>query len=309
MELQKKQMAQAAVLYYEKKYTQQEIAKIMDLSRQTVSKLLNDAVRENIVEIKIHDPENYCTELSEKMCDVFGLKDALVCGVSNTNASLRQLMTVKTAAKYILPIIEKGGKNIALSWGRTIRALIDELPKNVGTDNIVFPLFGATDQVEANYLSNELARGFADKIGAKVSYAWFPYRPDSADDCELFKRTSYYKTINKLWNNIDTAIVGIGNIAVLESFENIFGYNKKRASAIGDISTHFFTADGKIMSLYENTLCATEQNLRNAGQTIAVACGDDKVQAIVGALRTGIIDTIITDEYTARLVLDRVKMI
>ena len=38
MEFQKKQMQEAAILYYEKKLTQSEIAKMMNLSRQTVSK-------------------------------------------------------------------------------------------------------------------------------------------------------------------------------------------------------------------------------------------------------------------------------
>ena len=39
-------MSEAAVLYYEEKHTQQEIADMMKLSRQTVSKLLNDALEE-----------------------------------------------------------------------------------------------------------------------------------------------------------------------------------------------------------------------------------------------------------------------
>ena len=62
------------------------------------------------------------------------------------------------------------------------------------------------------------------------------------------------------------------------------------------------------MELYENTLCASKENLKNAKETVAIACGDDKVEAIIGALHTGTIDTLITDEYTAKkmlLVLDR----
>ncbi|MBQ9997413.1 MAG: helix-turn-helix domain-containing protein, partial [Clostridia bacterium] len=37
MEFHKKQMEEAAILYYEKKYTQSQIAQMMKLSRQTVS--------------------------------------------------------------------------------------------------------------------------------------------------------------------------------------------------------------------------------------------------------------------------------
>ncbi len=303
MTYQKKQMEEAAILYYEKNYTQQKIAELMNLSRQTVSKLLNDAIKENIVEIKIHNSENDCLELERRICDTFKIKNAVVCGVSNTNDSVRKLMTVKKASEYILPLLKTGNQKIAISWGRTIQMLIDEFQKVNSTNNIVFPLFGATDQEQSCFLSNELARSFADKIGARVKYAWFPYRPDNIADCELFKKTSYYKKLYDLWNDIDIAIIGIGNNEIIQTFGKVFGYNEKGVCAIGDISTHFFDIDGKFVQLYENTLCASKENLKNAKQTIAIACGDNKTEAIIGALRTKAVDTLITDEYTAKRIL------
>lgn len=303
MEFQKKQMQEAAILYYEKKHTQNEIAKKMNLSRQTVSKLLNDAIKEKIVEIKIHNPEIDCKELEQEICDRFNIRNAVICGVSSADEELCQIMTVKKAANYIESIIEKGNQKIAISWGRTIQRLIYEFSDINTLNNVVFPLFGATDQEQAYFLSNELARSFADKIGAKVKYAWFPYRPDSIDDCELFKKTSYYQKLYDLWNNIDVAIIGIGNREIIQTFSNVFGYNEKCASAVGDVSTHFFDEDGNIIELYENTLCAERDNLKNAKQTIAVACGKDKSEAIIGALKTQMIDTLVTDEYTAKKIL------
>lgn len=303
MDFQKKQMQEAAILYYEKKHTQSEIAKRMHLSRQTVSKLLNDAIKEKIVEIKIHNPEIDCKELEQNICDKFNIRNAVICGVSSADEELCQIMTVKKAANYIQTIIEKGNQKIAISWGRTIHRLIYEFGDIKTANNIVFPLFGATDQEQACFLSNELARSFADKIGARVRYAWFPYRPDSVEDCELFKKTSYYKKLYDSWNDIDVAIIGIGNSEIIQTFGKIFGYNEKCTSAIGDISTHFFDTDGKFVDIYENTLCASKENLKQAKQTIAVASGKDKTEAIVGALRTQIIDTLITDEYTAKRIL------
>ena len=306
MDRQKKQMEEAAILYYEKKHTQQEIANLLNLSRQTVSKLLNDAVREHVVEIKIHNSQQDCRELGERICAAFGIGHAVVCGVSNTNDSLRRLMTVKQAAEYMLPLIRKGNQKIAVSWGRTIQLLAEELPREMTAGNVVFPLFGATDQEQPCFQSNELARSVADKIGAGVKYAWFPYRPDSAEDCALFQKTSYYKTICDLWNDIDIALVGIGNNEIIRTFGRTFGYNETCVTAIGDISTHFFDENGAFVELHENTLCASEENLRQAKQTIAVACGEEKAQAIVGGLRTRLIDTLITDEYTARAVLSMI---
>lgn len=303
MYLQKKQMREAAVFYYEKKLTQSEIAKKMNLSRQTVSKLLNDAITENIVEIKINCPELNCIKLEQALCEEFGIKNAVVCGASNNNEELCAAMTVKKAAEYIISVVKDGNKNIAVSWGRTVEMLIGELGGCGASGNVVFPLFGATDSGQSYFSSNELAKGFADKIGAKTRCAWFPYRTDSGEDGELLKKTSYYKSIHNLWNNIDVAVVGIGNTDIIRIFGKIFGYGKNYMSAVGDISTHFFDVDGNFVDLYENTLCASKENLKNARETIAVACGKDKTEAAVGALKTGVIDTFVTDEYTAERIL------
>lgn len=303
MDNQKKQMAEAAILYYEKKYTQQEIARLLNLTRQTVSKLLSDAVKENIVEIKIRDPQIDSALLEEKIRDKFKIKSAQICSVSGTDETLNRLMIVKKASKYIMPLIKEGNKKIAISWGRTIEALIHELEHADAAGNVAFPLFGATDSELSCFLSNEIARSFAEKIGANIKYAWFPYLPDSESDCELFKNTSYYKRTEKLWGDIDIAIVGIGNNTILKQFEASFGKSNKKASVAGDIATHFFDADGKLVSLYENTLCASFENLRAAKHTVAIAGGTDKAQAIAGALRTGAVDTLITDEHTAKKLL------
>lgn len=311
MNKEKQQMVEAATLYYEKKCTQQEIAQIMDLSRQTISRLLNDALAEHIVEIKIHDPEADCTELEQALCGRFGLRHAVVCGVSGTDEALCRLMTVKGAIRYLMPDLQKGGLNIALSWGRTLQMLVDELPRIHLSSNVVFPLFGATDSEKPCFLSNELVRGFADKIGAKARYAWFPYRPDRAEDRALLEKTSYYQKIDNLWEEIDLAIVGIGNTEILRMFENVFGYHEKNAQAVGDIATHLFTLDGTLIPPYENALCASAENLKQAKETVAIACsssGSDKTDAIIGGLRTGLIDTLITDEHTARKVLTKASV-
>ena len=121
MDNQKKQMQEVALLYYEKNLPQSEIAKVMSLSRQTVSKLLNEAIKEKIVEIKIHDPEVTCIDLERELCDRFGLDNAIVSGVSTDDEELCRLMAVKRATAYVKGIIEAGNKRIAISWGRTIR--------------------------------------------------------------------------------------------------------------------------------------------------------------------------------------------
>ena len=99
-------MAEAAVLYYEKKMTQQQIARELELSRQTVSKLLGDAVREGIVEIRIHDPVRDREAMGAAVCAQYGIERCVVCGVSGRGETLRRLMTVRAAAAYLMPILQ-----------------------------------------------------------------------------------------------------------------------------------------------------------------------------------------------------------
>ena len=299
-------MSEAAVLYYENNFTQQEIANQMNLSRQTVSKLLNDAVKEGVVEIKIHNPKKDCEELQTRISEKFSIKNTVVTSVSTRSESLRQLMTIKAASEYIADVVKKGNQKIALSWGRTVQELINTIPQMSTQGNVVFPLFGATDNENSYFSSNELARSMAEKIGADIKYAWFPYLPDTSDDTALVKKLSHYKKMQELWSVADISILGIGNTEILDIFGKSFGYGEKHSMAIGDIATHFFNEKGEFLNLYENTLCASAENIKNIPETVAIACGDNKVLAICGALKTGAIDTLITDEYTAKKLLEHV---
>ena len=307
MKTEKILMSEAATLYYKKNMTQQEIAERMGLSRQTVSKLLSDAIEEKVVEIIIHDPQADREALEKQICDTFGIRTCIACCVSGRNDSIHRLMAVQAAVDYILPALLEGGRKIAVSWGRTIQEFITTLPKTSTAGNTVFPLFGATDNENDYFSSNELARKLADKLDATLKCAWFPYLTESREEWELLKQLSYYKKMQELWNGADIAIIGIGNTEILELFGKTFGYNRIHSQVVGDIATHFFDASGAFIDLYENTLCASVSNLKNAKETIAIACGKEKAEAIAAALRTSAIDTLITDECTARQILHIAK--
>ena len=302
---EKMRMAEAAILYYEKNMTQQQIARELNLSRQTVSKLLNDAVKERIVEIQIHNPVEDRQALGQEICAAYGIDRCVVCSVSSDNRSLRRLMTVRAAVDYLLPLLQAGNKKVALSWGRTVQALIEEMPYLKTDGNVVFPLFGATEHETVFFSSNELARSMADKIGAGVKYAWFPYLLDSRKECETLKELSCYQRMQQLWGQADLAIVGIGNTEIYRLFVDTFGQTQNDTPIVGDVATHFFDHAGNLVHPYENTLCSSPDDIKHARDTVAVACGDDKVKAIGGALKTGMINTLITDEYTAKQLLCR----
>ncbi len=69
------------------------------------------------------------------------------------------------------------------------------------------------------------------------------------------------------------------------------------ARAVGDIGTRFFTVEGRPVEVLDDRLIAVDWAVLDAiPQVVAVAAGVEKIQAALGALRTGLIETLITDE-------------
>jgi DNA-binding transcriptional regulator LsrR (DeoR family) len=75
--------------------------------------------------------------------------------------------------------------------------------------------------------------------------------------------------------------------------------------AVGDMLCHFIDRNGQLISSdIEGRLISTPLDvLKKLQNTIGVAAGDTKVEAILAALRGGYLDILITDETTASSVL------
>jgi DNA-binding transcriptional regulator LsrR (DeoR family) len=302
MNNQKELMAEIALLYYKKGLTQQEIANCLQLTRQTVSKLLSDAINENVVEIIIHNPKTERKDLELRLNELYGIQ-AVVCTVNKNNDDLRKIATTQAAISYLSQIIKRENLRIAISWGRSVQAVIQDFPTVQTKNHIIFPMFGATEHEQTYFLPNELAREFAVKLGAKVKFAWFPYKLENENDFVLFKRTHYFQQMEQEWNNLDVALIGIGNNKGFRLLNPDYAEKGQIETVIGDVSTHFFTREGTAISSNELTLRISREQLKNVKEKIAVAYGDDKILAILGAIRAGFVNTLITDEYTAKQLL------
>lgn len=107
-----------------------------------------------------------------------------------------------------------------------------------------------------------------------------------------------------LWNDIGLAVAGIGINLSQENCERMEypGENSKYGVA-GDLFTNYFNSDGGFLE-NDETICATPDNLRNTKTVIAVSGGLNKVAAITGALKSGVLTDIVVDELTAEKILE-----
>ena len=80
----------------------------------------------------------------------------------------------------------------------------------------------------------------------------------------------------------------------------------RNAGAVGDMAWQIFDRSGRLFpcELNQRIIGVTLDELRAVPQTIAVAVGLNKAAAIFGALQSGAINVLCTDEETASRVLE-----
>jgi len=76
---------------------------------------------------------------------------------------------------------------------------------------------------------------------------------------------------------------------------------------VGDILGQYFDQEGKILDLdlHQRTIAIPLNELKDMPNVLAVAGGKHKVDAILGAIKGRFIKILVTDEDTAREVIER----
>jgi deoxyribonucleoside regulator len=82
----------AAHLYYERRLTQEEIARELGITRPTVSKLLSRVQQEGIVQIAVREPEWRNSDLEAPLIDTLGLDTVIFVPESLRSARTREIL-------------------------------------------------------------------------------------------------------------------------------------------------------------------------------------------------------------------------
>lgn len=308
-------LAEVASLYYEEELTQNEIASRLGLSRVKVYRLLKQAREEQIVTILIDWPIKRDARLEREMCQRFGLAEALVVQSmsADQSASLHQLGQL--AARYLEQVLQDG-TTLTVCLGRSTYETINAIRPGFRARVRVVPALGNMPFAMREMDSGALARRLAQKLGGDGLDLSAPAMADSAAAAEVLRSQRDIRRTLEAAENADLALVGIGNLDSNQSGFIKGGFITPEeakslvgAGAAGDIAGRIFTADGQFhANAYNDRIIGISfEALRHIPRTIAVAMGLEKAQAIRGALRTGVVQVLCTDDHTANAVLNLEK--
>jgi len=302
-------MAKVADLYYLRNLTQQEIATRLGLSRPAVSRLLTRSRLAGIVRIEVTQPEGTHPRLEHALEEGFGLREAIVIPGRSESPTVTRRALGQAAAEYLDRVL-KGGERVGVSWGATLRAVMDYVrPRALST--VVVPLVGGLGQAAPDVHANELARRLAEVHEGRVHLLHAPAVVANRAVREALLSDRRIRQVLDLARRVDVALVGIGALVpsstLIESgyFSLAEMAALRRQGAAGDICTRVFAADGTPLggSVDTRILAVSLDDLRRIPVVIAVAGGMEKAEAILGALRGGLVDVLVTDHLAARAVL------
>lgn len=297
--------------YYTLGLTQDEIARRLSFTRQKVNRMINSLSDMGIVTIKVNGYEASKTQYECALEEHFGLKQAVIAesyqGISDYLPTL-----ANTAAQYLEGIITSNSV-IGVSWGKTLAAVISNLSFRHKSGCTVVQMLGAQNIVnESRLKSDEIARSLADKLDCACYMLYAPVVLGQPETKVMLMREPMVLKVYELMQQCNLALFGIGELTESSTMCQR-GYLSKEEIAqlrkdgfIGDICMNPVRLDGSSDSCFirDRIVSANMDILRKIPNVVAIAGGKDKTEAIIGALSSGVIDTLIIDDVSAKAIVE-----
>ncbi len=299
----------ACWLYYEDRLTQSEIAEAMGISRATVNAYLADARERGIVNITL-DPQRLASlTVAQELKRHFGLHDCLVVPSSEPAASL--IDRLGAAGSLVLRQFVRSGDTIAVGWGRTILSVAAATTLTGLQDVRVVQATGSVTTGQPD--SPEIcAARLASAIQAECVPITAPSIVSSSAMRDMLMAEPLIQSQFQALSHASRAVFGVSSLRPNSTIHSsgFFDYAPLQTylalNAVGVIAGRFIDVQGRPVRgpLDDRTLGISLEALRGIERRIAVAGGIDKVPAILGTLRGGYADILVTDAATGKALLE-----
>ena len=304
-------LARVASMYYEEDMTQAHIARETGYSRSMISRFLKEAKRLGIVEICVHHPLARRPDLEKSLREQFDLRHVRVLDHTADDYQ-RTLGNVGALAAKLVEELVADGMVIGMSWGTGLAEMVRACRPQQRRDLFFIQIIGAVGAANPAIDGAELARELARKFGGAYATLPAPLFVESEAMCRALKRSRQVQDVFELAEKMDLALVGVG--AVEKSFSSLLrsGYltpeqlhEFARAGAVGDVCTIHFDIHGNLVDspLQRRLVTIEPETLRRTPIRLGIAAGQAKAHPILGALRAGLINALVTDAAAASLIL------
>jgi dihydroxyacetone kinase-like protein len=300
----------AAWLYYEERMTQEEVADRLGVSRASVVNFLQEARDRAVVTIAVASEHLQSVRVSRELCRRFDLASCVV--IPDDDGRLPVYERIGRAGARLLSEILEPNDMLGVSWGRTVLSLSTALAQVKLPHVSVVQITGSA--IGTFEFSPELCTSnIANRLGARCINLHAPGIVSRPEVKKLFMQepalVEQFKLIRSC-NKILFGVAGLGSASTAlrsgyMSPEKLRPY--VAGGAVGVMAGRFFDHDGDpvLGPLDDQMIGLTLREIARIPERICVAGGSDKVEAIHAALRGGYATILVTDERTARALIER----
>ncbi|MAU96696.1 MAG: DNA-binding transcriptional regulator [Fulvimarina sp.] len=302
-------IARVAQMYHVEGQRQANIARHLRISQATVSRMLKRAYDEEIVRTTVVSPSGTYGELEAGLRTRFGLSEAFVVECSEDRDGAIMARIGEAAAHFLEATLQPDEIIGVSSWSETILRMVENIhPMKTGKAKYVVQTLGGIGDPSVQTHANQLTMRLAKLTGADPHLLSAPGVAQSREAKLVLLGDTYVRETMDLFSKITLAIVGVGAVepsGMLARSGNTFSSRELvdvvDAGGVGDMSLRFFDENGASVKtpLDDRVIGITLEELSRVDRVIALAGGQSKTAAIRGALRTGVIDLLITDKFTA----------
>lgn len=303
-------IAEVCWRYYINGQTQAEVARAMGLTRLRVNQAIQKAKAMGMVNIQIRSPFLMRLETQQRLEGQLGVKKALVVPVDRENHDYHGPIGAALAHFLTAALKTESWQRIGVSWGVALQHTIERLP-NLDLPEVEILAFMGGTTAGSSFNAFSIASGFADRLGAKYSHLVAPiYLPANVDRDTFLSQDIYRQHIDKCLA-ADAVLLVVGDVSELSYMvrfglpPEITAQSLRDAGAVGDLLGRFLDADGNEIDhpVNDRTAGVDLVALKNIPNKILVAAGHHKIQIIHAAIKRGLVDTLVTDDLTAELLL------
>jgi deoxyribonucleoside regulator len=308
-------LADVAEMYYVEDLTQAEISRQIDVTRSAVSRMLTEARGKGIVEITVRRPLRFDEDLEAALKERFGLQAAHVLAGQRGADYDKLRRQLGLAAATVLKELLRPRMSCGVAWGTTVSATIEALDAPHSMQIQIVQLVGVLRSNSHAFNAQALVDIMASKLGGEGTYLYSPFIVENATTAHSIRNIPDVRENLEAGKRCDIALMGIGTVLdpaysslyqgghiSLETLEQL-----RRDGAVGDVGGVHIDIDGNVAGgeFNERMVGITGPDLLAIPTRLAVAGGVAKAEAILGALRGGYSNLLITDSETAETVLER----
>jgi DNA-binding transcriptional regulator LsrR (DeoR family) len=303
-------MTRVASQYYLEGMTQEAVARSLRLSRPKVGRLLDRARSVGIVEITVNVHPDIGLKVEAALASEFGLAQVILVNDQSDEAGRRA--SVARACAGFLKRQLRDGDVVALGMGRNVGAVPDYIGTVTPRAATFVSAIGGSPLVDSGVNPNEICRRLAEAFGGTAEMLYAPAYAETPEVRDAFMHHDAVRDGLARGRAASVALIGVGNarddsaVVRMGCFSVAEMRRLRERGAVGDILGSFFDADGQVVvdGIGDRVVAIERADLEAIDCVVAVCSERDKSDAILGALRSGMVNVLVTNLSSARTVLD-----